>query len=76
MKGLGWVVGVIQGEHEYCINGVIYTVGAIFEPRNEGRSVRHAVEHIISGDMIDLMDLAEDDKLSSEYVCSAAGEED
>ena len=76
MRKLGWIIGVIQSEHNYCINDVTYTVGAEFEPPHEGRSVRRAVEHIISGDMIDLMDLAEDDKLSSEYVCSAAGEED
>lgn len=76
MKDLGWIIGVIQGEHSYCVNGVTYTVGAKFEPPREGQSVRCAIERIISGDMIDLMDLAEDDKLSSEYVCSAAGEED
>jgi hypothetical protein len=76
MKDLGWIIGVIQGEHSYCVNGVTYTVGAKFEPPREGRSVRCAIERIISGDMIHLMDLAEDDKLSSEYVCSAAGEED
>lgn len=76
MRKLGWTIGVIQSEHEYCINGVMYTVGAKFEPPHEGRSVRRAVERIISGDMIDLMDLAEDDKLTSEYVCSAAGKED
>jgi hypothetical protein len=76
MKGLGWIIGVIQGERSYCVNGVTYTVGAKFEPPHEGRSVQRAIERIISGDMVDLMDLAEDDKLSSEYVCSAAGEED
>ena len=76
MKDLGLIIGVIQGEHSYCVNGVTYTVGAKFEPPREGRSVRRAVERIISGDTIDLMDLAKDDKLSSEYVCSAAGEED
>ncbi len=67
---------MIQGNHEYRINGVTYTVGSKFEPPREGRSVQHAIEHMISCDMIDLMDLAEDDKLSTEYVCSAAGEED
>ena len=76
MRKLGWIIGVIQSEHKYCINGVTYTASAKFEPPHEGRSVRRAVERIISGDMIDLMDLAEDDKLSTEYVCSAAGEED
>ena len=76
MRKLGWSIGVIHSEHKYCINGVTYTVSAKFEPPHEGRSVRRAIERIISGDMIDLMDLAEDDKLSSEYVCSAAGEEE
>ena len=72
----GWIVGLVQGEHQYCINGVNYIVKSKFEHPREGRPVRSAIKRIISGDMIDLMDLAEDDKLSSEYVCSAAGEED
>lgn len=76
MRKLGWIIGVIQSVHNYCINDVTYTVGAKFEPSHEGRSVQRAIERIISGDMVDLMDLAEDDKLSMEYVCSAAGEED
>ena len=67
---------MIQGNHEYRINGVTYTVGSKFEPPREGRPLQQAIEHMISCDMIDLMDLAEDDKLSSEYVCSAAGEEE
>ena len=58
------------------LNGVSYTVQSRFEPPKEGRSVRSAFQKMISGDMVDLMNLAEDDKLSSEYVCSAAGEED
>ena len=76
MRKLGWIIGVIQAEHKYCINGVTYTVGAKFESPSEGRSVQRAIERIITGDMVDLMDLAEDDMLSSEYVCSAAGKED
>ena len=76
MRNLGWIIGVIQAEHSYYLNGVSYTVQSRFEPPKEGRSVRSAIQKLISGDMVDLMNLAEDDKLSSEYVCSAAGKED
>ena len=76
MKNLGWIIGVIQAEHSYHLNGVSYTVQSRFEPPKEGRSVRSAFQKMISGDMINLMNQAEDDKLSTEYVCSAAGEED
>ena len=76
MKNLGWIIGVIQAEHSYHLNGVSYTVQSHFEPPKESRSVRSAFQKVITGDMVDLMDLAEDDMLSSEYVCSAAGKED
>lgn len=76
MKNLGWIIGVIQAEHSYHLNGVSYTVQSHFEPPKESRSVRIAFQKLISGDMVDLIDFAENDKLSSECVCSAAGEED
>ena len=76
MKNLGWIIGVIQAEHSYHLNGVSYTVQSRFGPPKEGRSARSAFQKLISGDMVDLMNLAEDDKLSTEYVCSAAGKED
>jgi hypothetical protein len=76
MRKPGWIIGVIQGNHEYRINGVTYTVGSKFEPPREGRPVQRAIEHMISCDMIDLMEQADDGKIHSEYVCSAAGEED
>ena len=66
---------MIQGNHEYRINGVTYTVGSKFEPPREGRPVQQAIEHMISCDMVDLMEQAESGKIHSEYVCSAAGEE-
>ena len=67
---------MIQGNHEYRINGVTYAVGSKFEPPREGQSVQRAIEHMISCDMIDLMEQADDGKIHSEYVCSAAGEEE
>lgn len=76
MRKLGWIIGVIQSDHNYCINDVTYTVGAKFEPPREGRPVQRAIEHMISCDMIDLMEQADDGKIHSEYVCSAAGEEE
>ena len=76
MKNLGWIIGVIQAEHSYHLNGVSYIVQSCFEPPKEGRSVRSAFQKLISDDMVDLMALTEDGKLSPEYVCSAAGKED
>ena len=76
MRNLGWIIGVIQAEHSYHLNDVSYIVRSRFEPPKEGRSVRSAFQKLISGDMVDLMALTEDDKLTSEYVCSAAGKED
>ena len=76
MRNLGWIIGVIQAEHSYHLNDVSYTVQSRFEPPGEGRSARSAFQKMISGDMVDLMNSAEDDKLPSEYVCSAAGKED
>ena len=76
MKNLGWIIGVIQAERSYHLNGVSYTVQSRFEPPKEGRSVRSAFQKMISGDMIDLQDYFPNDIMASEYVCSAAGEED
>ena len=56
MRKLGWSIGVIHSEHKYCINGVTYTVSTKFEPPSEGRPVQRAIEHMISCDMIDLME--------------------
>ena len=76
MRKLGWIIGVIQAEHSYHLNGVSYTVQSHFEPSKEGRSVRSAFQKLISGDMVDLMDLALENTIFTEYVCSAAGKED
>ena len=67
---------MIQENHEYRINGVTYTVGSKFEPPREGRPLQCAIEHMISCDMVDLMEQAEGGKIHSEYVCSASGEEE
>ena len=72
----GWIVGLVQGEHQYCINGVNYIVKSKFEHPREGRPVRSAIKRIISSDMIDLLNLPEEDRIPVENVCSAAGEED
>ena len=76
MKKLNSFLMFFVQERSYLINGVHYSVGAEFEPTREGRSVRTAMEKVISGNMVDLMDLASEDTISSEYVCSAAGKED
>ena len=76
MKKLNSFLMFFVQERSYLINGVHYSVGAEFEPTREGRSVWTAMEKVISGKMVDLMDLVSEDTISSEYVCSAAGKED
>ena len=73
---MGWIVGLIQSEHGYRINGVCYEVKSRFEPPDKGRPVQDAFRHMISGDMVDLQDCFSGDTIDSEYVCSAAGKED
>ena len=72
----GWIVGLVQREHQYCINGVNYIVKSKFEHPREGRPVRSAIKRIISSDMIDLLNLPEEDRIPVEYVCSAAQKEE
>ena len=65
-----------QREHRYQINDVVYVVGAEFEPPHEGRSLWAAFERLLSGRSAHLINLPPRDIIASEYVCSAAGEED
>lgn len=73
---MGWIVGLIQGEHSYRINGVNYEVKSYFELPEKGRSVRESFQKLFSGDMVDLRDCFSGDTIGPEYVCSAAGKED
>ena len=67
-----WIVGLFQRERSYCINGVTYTVGASFEPPQEGRPVQRAIEHVLSANMVDLQGCISFATMGPEYVCSAA----
>ena len=73
-----WIIGIGAGEHEYKIGDVKYIVSSHFahpsEPDKETLSDR--IKHFVSGDFADLTADVEKDKIDSEYVCSAAGEED
>ena len=73
-----WIIGFGSREHEYKIGDVTYIVSSHFaqpsEPVKETLSDR--IKHFVSGDFADLTADVEKDNIDSEYVCSAAGEED
>ena len=73
-----WIIGIGAGEHEYKIGDVTYIVSSHFinpsEPVKETLSDR--IKNFVSGDFADLTADVENDKIDSEYVCSAAGKED
>lgn len=73
---MGWIIGLILGEHSYRINGVSYEVTSRFEDSQNGHSVRKSFQNLLSGNMVDLQDCLPGDNMSPEYVCSAAGKED
>ncbi len=70
--------GMAQGDHAYTINGVTYIVSSCFIPidKNIGTTIRDRFARIITSDFTELTAAAHDNKMSMEYVCSAAGEED
>ena len=73
-----WIIGFGLREHEYKIGDVTYIVSSSFaypsEPVKDTLSDR--LKHFVNGDFADLTAYVEKDKIGSEYVCSAAGEED
>ena len=71
----GWICGLLPGARKYHLNGVTYIVSARFEDPDSENSIRSRFEHVIANEMIDLMDAPSDDKMTAEYVYSAAGKE-
>ncbi len=73
-----FLCGLAQGEHEYIVNGVKYVVASRFEPLTNKVSpiINDRFAKVITNDFTPLTKLPQDDKMASEYVCSAAGEED
>ena len=76
-----WIVGFGSRDHEYVINGVKYIVGSKFQKVNlkepaENILLSSRIEKYITNDFADLTADISTNKISNEYVCSAAGKED
>lgn len=61
------------GNREYSINGVKYVVGSRFEKRN---SITERLERCVTSDFTHLTSADRTDRIDTDYVCSAAGEEE
>jgi len=72
----GWICGLSQGERNYKINGVIYTVASRFESLQSENTIKSRFSRTITNDFIDLTDVLKKYKMVDEYVCSAAWKED
>ena len=67
-----WIIGLVQKESFYKINGVTYTVSSQFESRkDEGHTLRSRFERLIKSNSTDLTTAAEDDIITAEYVSAA-----
>ena len=79
-KNDGFVVGLGGKEHEYMLNGVRYIVSSRFESpsfrTHTDQTFSDRVGSFVGSDFADLKPEISDDKLATEYVCSAAGKED
>ena len=76
-----WIVGFGSEDHEYVINGVKYIVGSKFQKSNfkepaENTLLSSRIEKYLTNDFADLTANISTNKISNEYVCSAAGKED
>ncbi|MGI6746506.1 MAG: hypothetical protein ACOX45_10345 [Acutalibacteraceae bacterium] len=70
-----WIIGIGCNDHQYRIGGVTYIVSSRFEPTESKSSLKDRLERTIVSDFTPLTLTASQDKISDEYVCSAAGEE-
>lgn len=75
-KASGWIIGIGCGERKYSINNVTYTVSSGFEPMECKNNLKDRLERTIVSDFAPLTIPEPQDKMTDEYVCSAAGEED
>ena len=75
-KIAAWIVGIGCGERKYKVNNVTYTVSSSFEPFDSKNNIKERFERTIVSDFVPLTLLTPKDKMTDEYVCSAAGEED
>ena len=67
-----WIVGLVQKESTYQINGVTYIVSSQFESRKEeSHTLRSRFQRLIQNNSADLTTTTEDDIITAEYVSAA-----
>lgn len=66
---------MLSPTREYRVNNVTYIVSGRYEPIFSQNTLCSRIEDIISGEMIDLMNMQTEDKIETEYVYSAADKE-
>ena len=73
-----FIIGLGIKEHEYKIGNVTYIVGSRFQRPFESEQITLSdrMKSYLGGDFADLTEDIEKDRIDSEYVCSAAGEEE
>ena len=76
-----WIIGFGSEDHESVINGVKYIVGSKFQKANlkepaENTLLSSRIEKYLTNDFADLTANISTNRISNEYVCSAAGKED
>ena len=73
-----WIVGLGLEKHSYKIGDVTYVVSPHFaKPTKEDKlTFSDRVKNFIGGDFAELTTNISTNRISNEYVCSAAGKED
>lgn len=66
---------MLSPTREYRVNNVTYIVSGRYEPILSRNTLCSRIEDIISGEMVDLMNMQTEDKMETEYVYSAADKE-
>ena len=76
--GKGFIIGLVNSEQEYKINGVTYVVSSRFAKPNfrEDRTISERLKNFVGSDFADLTADKNSDNLIDGYVCSAAGKEE
>ena len=65
-----FIIGLSQGEREYEINGVKYTVASRFLNVEEKTNISDRFKRCITNDFAPLTVTNNNDKIADEYVCS------
>ena len=65
-----FIIGLSQGECEYEINGVKYTVASRFSNGKDKTNINDRFKRCITNDFAPLTVTNNNDKIADEYVCS------